>query len=86
MLVVEPLGALDKKLRDQLQKEIARTHRELGMTFVFVTRNQEEALTLSDRIAFFNNGRLAQVGTPTELYRSPNSLFVATSCLAMPKI
>lgn len=78
LLLDEPLGALDKKLRDQLQKEIARMHRELGMTFVFVTHDQEEALTLSDRIAVFNNGRIAQVGTPTELYRNPNSLFVAT--------
>ena len=52
-------------------------HRELGMTFVFVTHDQEEALTLSDRIAVFNNGRIVQIGTPTELYQRPNSLFVA---------
>ncbi|MFJ6324712.1 MULTISPECIES: ABC transporter ATP-binding protein [unclassified Rhizobium] len=77
LLLDEPLGALDKRLRDRLQLEIARMHRELGMTFVFVTHDQEEALTLSDRIAVFNNGKIMQVGTPTELYRSPNSLFVA---------
>ncbi|MEV6594848.1 ABC transporter ATP-binding protein [Streptomyces acidicola] len=77
LLMDEPLGALDKKLRDQLQGEIARMHRELGMTFVFVTHDQEEALTLSDRIAVFNEGRLEQVGTPTELYESPQTLFVA---------
>ncbi|OCJ08480.1 ABC transporter ATP-binding protein [Rhizobium sp. AC27/96] len=77
LLLDEPLGALDKRLRDRLQLEIARMHRELGMTFVFVTHDQEEALTLSDRIAVFNNGKIVQVGTPTELYRKPNSLFVA---------
>ncbi|NLR99933.1 ABC transporter ATP-binding protein [Rhizobium sp. P38BS-XIX] len=77
LLLDEPLGALDKRLRDRLQLEIARMHRELGMTFVFVTHDQEEALTLSDRIAVFNNGKIVQVGTPTELYQRPNSLFVA---------
>ncbi|ONI81497.1 polyamine ABC transporter ATP-binding protein [Actinosynnema sp. ALI-1.44] len=77
LLMDEPLGALDKKLRDQLRKEIARMHRELGMTFLFVTHDQEEALTLSDRIAVFNNGKVEQVGTPTELYERPATLFVA---------
>ncbi|WP_217376803.1 ABC transporter ATP-binding protein [Paenarthrobacter ureafaciens] len=77
LLLDEPLGALDKKLRDGLQRQIARMHRELGMTFIFVTHDQEEALTLSDRIAVFNEGRIEQVGTPTELYEKPDSLFVA---------
>ncbi|MBE1582227.1 ABC transporter ATP-binding protein [Nonomuraea angiospora] len=73
----EPLGALDKKLREQLQGEIARIHRELGIIFVFVTHDQEEALALSDRIAVFDRGRIAQAGTPKELYARPSSLFVA---------
>ena len=77
LLMDEPLGALDKKLRDQLQREIARMHRELGMTFIFVTHDQHEALTLSDRIAVFNEGRVEQVGTPSELYENPETLFVA---------
>lgn len=77
LLMDEPLGALDKKLRDQLQREIARMHSELGMTFIFVTHDQHEALTLSDRIAVFNQGRIEQVGTPSELYETPRTLFVA---------
>ncbi|HEY2055596.1 MAG TPA: ABC transporter ATP-binding protein [Solirubrobacterales bacterium] len=77
LLMDEPLGALDKKLRDQLQREIARMHKELGMTFVFVTHDQHEALTLADRIAVFNEGRIEQVGTPSDLYDSPATLFVA---------
>ncbi|WP_113701833.1 ABC transporter ATP-binding protein [Nonomuraea lactucae] len=77
LLMDEPLGALDKKLRDQLRGEIARMHRELKMTFIFVTHDQEEALTLSDRIAVFNEGRVEQLGTPTELYEHPATLFVA---------
>ncbi|TDB89259.1 ABC transporter ATP-binding protein [Actinomadura sp. KC216] len=77
LLMDEPLGALDRKLRDELQREIARMHRELGMTFIFVTHDQHEALTLSDRIAVFNEGRVEQVGTPSELYERPKTLFVA---------
>lgn len=77
LLLDEPLGALDKKLRDQLQREIARMHRELAMTFVFVTHDQEEALTLSDRIAVFNEGKVEQLGSPSELYEHPRTLFVA---------
>ncbi|MFI0479037.1 ABC transporter ATP-binding protein [Actinomadura sp. 9N215] len=77
LLMDEPLGALDRKLRDELQREIARMHRELGMTFIFVTHDQHEALTLSDRIAVFNEGRVEQVGTPEELYERPQTLFVA---------
>jgi putative spermidine/putrescine transport system ATP-binding protein len=77
LLMDEPLGALDKKLREKLQGEIARMHRELGLTIVFVTHDQHEALALSDRIAVFNNGRVEQVGTAEELYETPSSLFVA---------
>ncbi|MGH3588951.1 MAG: ABC transporter ATP-binding protein [Pseudonocardia sp.] len=77
LLMDEPLGALDRKLRDELQREIARMHRELGMTFIFVTHDQHEALTLSDRIAVFNEGRIEQVGTPADLYERPETLFVA---------
>ncbi|RFS82943.1 ABC transporter ATP-binding protein [Actinomadura spongiicola] len=77
LLMDEPLGALDRKLRDELQREIARMHRELGMTFIFVTHDQHEALTLSDRIAVFNEGRIEQVGTPSDLYERPETLFVA---------
>ncbi len=76
LLMDEPLGALDKKLREWLQKEIKRIHREVGSTFVYVTHDQEEALSLSDRIAVFNNGRIEQVGTPAELYQRPETLFV----------
>lgn len=77
LLMDEPLGALDKKLRDSLQLEIKRIHGELGTTFVYVTHDQDEALVLSDRIAVFNNARIEQVGTPTELYEFPRSIFVA---------
>ncbi|RWG22285.1 MAG: ABC transporter ATP-binding protein, partial [Mesorhizobium sp.] len=72
----EPLGALDKKLREWLQLEIKRIHRELGTTFVYVTHDQEEALVLSDRIAVFNRGRIEQVGTGRQLYDEPATLFV----------
>ena len=78
LLLDEPLGALDKKLRESLQLEISRLHRELGITFVFVTHDQDEALALSDRIAVFRDGRIEQAGTPTELYETPASRFVAT--------
>lgn len=77
LLMDEPLGALDKKLRDALQMEIKRIHGELGTTFVYVTHDQDEALVLSDRIAVFNNARIEQIGTPTELYEHPCSVFVA---------
>jgi len=77
LLMDEPLSALDKKLREQMQLEIRRLHRELKITFVFVTHDQEEALVMSDRIAVFNEGKLAQVGTATDLYEHPQSLFVA---------
>ncbi|RZU64817.1 putative spermidine/putrescine transport system ATP-binding protein [Microterricola gilva] len=77
LLLDEPLGALDLKLREQMQVELKELQRDLGITFIFVTHDQEEALTLSDRIAVFNNGRIEQLGTPAELYERPGSRFVA---------
>ncbi len=77
LLMDEPFGALDRALRERLQIELRRLHRELGITVVFVTHDQEEALTLSDRIAVFNEGKIEQVGTPEELYERPATLFVA---------
>jgi putative spermidine/putrescine transport system ATP-binding protein len=77
LLMDEPLGALDKKLREQLQLEIKRVHRERQMSVLYVTHDQEEALTMSDRIAVFNRGRVEQVGTPEELYERPQTRFVA---------
>jgi putative spermidine/putrescine transport system ATP-binding protein len=78
LLLDEPLGALDLKLREQMQVELKALQRSLGITFIFVTHDQEEALTLSDRIAVFNAGRIEQLGTPTEIYESPASPFVAS--------
>ncbi|QEI04745.1 ABC transporter ATP-binding protein [Pigmentiphaga aceris] len=77
ILMDEPLGALDKKLRGQLQDEIKRLHRELGTTLVYVTHDQEEALNLSDRVCLMSGGKIAQHGTPDELYFEPASEFVA---------
>ncbi len=77
LLLDEPLGALDLKLRQELQLELKGIQQELGMTFVYVTHDQEEALTMSDRIAVFNRGRIEQVGTPAETYEHPGSAFVA---------
>jgi ABC-type Fe3+/spermidine/putrescine transport system ATPase subunit len=77
LLLDEPLGALDLKLRKRLQVELAQIHREVGTVFVYVTHDQEEALALSDRIAVMRNGRLEQVGTPEEIYGRPRSRFVA---------
>ena len=77
LLLDEPLGALDLKLREQMQVELKEIQRDLGITFIFVTHDQEEALTLSDRIAVFNDGRIEQLGTPSELYERPTSRFVA---------
>ena len=68
LLMDEPLGALDKKLREQMQLEIKQLHRKLGMSVIYVTHDQEEALTMSDRIAVFNNGRIEQIGVASELY------------------
>jgi putative spermidine/putrescine transport system ATP-binding protein len=77
LLMDEPLGALDKKLREWLQLEIKRIHRELGITFIYVTHDQEEALVLSDRIAVFRDGRIDQLGSAEALYERPSTLFVA---------
>ena len=77
LLLDEPLGALDLKLREQMQIELKELQRKLGITFIFVTHDQEEALTLSDRVAVFNQGRIEQIGTPRELYENPRSAFVA---------
>jgi putative spermidine/putrescine transport system ATP-binding protein len=77
LLLDEPLGALDLKLRQGMQVELKEMQRELGITFIFVTHDQEEALTLSDRIAVFNEGRIEQLGTPQEIYEHPTSPFVA---------
>jgi len=77
LLLDEPLGALDLKLREQMQVELKELQRSLGITFIFVTHDQEEALTLSDRIAVFNNGQIEQLGTPNEIYERPRSPFVA---------
>jgi putative spermidine/putrescine transport system ATP-binding protein len=78
LLLDEPLGALDLKLREQMQVELKELQRSLGITFIFVTHDQEEALTLSDRIAVFNAGKIEQLGTPAEIYESPASPFVAS--------
>jgi putative spermidine/putrescine transport system ATP-binding protein len=77
LLLDEPLGALDLKLREQMQLELKELQREVGITFIFVTHDQEEALTMSDRIAVFNNGRIEQLGTPREIYENPRSAFVS---------
>ena len=78
VLMDEPLGALDKALREQMQIEIKRIHRELGITMIYVTHDQTEAMTMSDRIAVFSHGRIEQVGTPREVYFTPATRFVAS--------
>jgi putative spermidine/putrescine transport system ATP-binding protein len=77
LLLDEPLGALDLKLRREMQLELKQIQRDVGITFVFVTHDQEEALSMSDRVAVFNQGRVEQVATPVELYETPASPFVA---------
>jgi len=77
LLLDEPLGALDLKLRQEMQIELKAIQKRVGITFIFVTHDQEEALTMSDRIAVFNHGRIEQVGTPTEIYDHPRTVFVA---------
>lgn len=77
LLLDEPLGALDLKLRHAMQFELKRIQREVGITFVYVTHDQEEALTMSDRIAVMSDGRVEQIGTPAEIYDNPASVFVA---------
>jgi putative spermidine/putrescine transport system ATP-binding protein len=78
LLLDEPLGALDKQLREEMQVELKRIQREAGITFIFVTHDQEEAMRMSDRIAVFNHGKIEQIGTPREVYESPASSFVAS--------
>jgi putative spermidine/putrescine transport system ATP-binding protein len=77
LLLDEPLGALDRRLREEMQIELKALQRDVGITFVFVTHDQDEALTMSDRIAVFSHGRIEQVGTPAEIYERPSSAFVA---------
>lgn len=77
LLLDEPLGALDLKLRHEMQIELKELQRDIGITFIFVTHDQEEALTMADRIAVFNSGNIVQMGTPREIYEEPNSEFVA---------
>jgi putrescine transport system ATP-binding protein len=77
LLLDEPLGALDKKLREETQFELMDLQQELGLTFVVVTHDQEEAMTMSDRMAVMDHGRIIQVGTPAEIYEAPNSRYIA---------
>jgi putative spermidine/putrescine transport system ATP-binding protein len=77
LLLDEPLGALDLKLREQMQSELKKLQRQLGITFIFVTHDQSEALSMSDRVAVFNKGRIQQVDTPQNLYMQPATTFVA---------
>ncbi len=77
LLLDEPLGALDLKLRQQMQIELKAIQKRVGITFIYVTHDQEEALTMSDRIAVFNQGNVEQVGTPTDIYEHPATLFAA---------
>ena len=77
LLLDEPLGALDLKLREQMQEELKSLQKDLGITFVFVTHDQGEALSMANRVAIFNDGKIAQVGTPADVYERPQSRFVA---------
>jgi putative spermidine/putrescine transport system ATP-binding protein len=77
LLLDEPLGALDLKLREEMQVELKRIQQEVGITFVYVTHDQEEALTMSDRLAVFNRGSIEQIATPAEVYERPATAFVA---------
>jgi len=77
LLLDEPLGALDLKLREQMQEELKALQKELGITFVFVTHDQGEALSMANRVAIFNEGRIVQVGSPADIYERPQSRFVA---------
>lgn len=77
VLLDEPLGALDQQLRKEMQIELKRMQREVGITFIYVTHDQEEALTMSDRIAVMSDGHVLQIGSPREIYEEPNSKFVA---------
>ena len=78
LLLDEPLGALDLKLREQMQEELKALQKQVGITFVFVTHDQGEALAMSDRVAIFNEGKIVQVGPPSQVYERPNTSFVAS--------
>ena len=77
LLLDEPLGALDLKLREQMQEELKSLQKTLGITFIFVTHDQGEALSMADRVAVFNDGKIVQAGTPSEVYGKPRTKFVA---------
>jgi putative spermidine/putrescine transport system ATP-binding protein len=77
LLLDEPLGALDLKLREEMQIELKAIQQQVGITFIYVTHDQEEALTMSDRLAVFNAGRIEQLGSPAEVYERPKTRFVA---------
>src|SRR5205085_4463511 len=77
LLLDEPLGALDLKLRKQMQLELKRIQHEVGITFLYVTHDQEEAMTMSDRLAVMRHGRIEQIGPPEEVYERPSTEFVA---------
>src|SRR5439155_5994427 len=77
LLLDETIGALDAKIRKQLRIELKALQEEVGITFVFVTHDQEEALSMSDRVAVMSNGRIEQIGTPAEVYEDPATVFVA---------
>ena len=77
LLLDEPLGALDLKLREEMQIELKEIQQQVGITFVYVTHDQEEALTMSNRLAVFNAGRIEQVGSPADVYEHPATTFVA---------
>ncbi|NVO57414.1 ABC transporter ATP-binding protein [Rhodobacteraceae bacterium B1Z28] len=77
LMLDEPLGALDKKLREETQQELLKIQRDLGLTFIVVTHDQEEAMTMADRIGIMDMGQIVQVGPPRELYENPNSMFIA---------
>ena len=77
LLLDEPLGALDLKMRKEMQLELKAMHRELGITFIYVTHDQEEALTMSDKIVVMSEGKMQQIGTPEDIYNEPENAFVA---------
>ena len=78
LLLDEPLGALDHKLRQEMQHELKRIQQEVGITFIFVTHDQEEALTMSDKIVVMKEGEIQQIGSPTDIYNEPVNEYVAT--------
>ena len=77
LLLDEPLGALDLKLRKEMQYELKKIQQEVGITFIYVTHDQEEALTMSDKIVVMKDGEIQQVGTPTDIYNEPENRYVA---------